>query len=88
MASSRSPRHWRAFAFFVLADLVILAFTWHSHVTYVGGPGRPTIMPVGQLIGWSMVVMITLGLLLAAVASRRTRNLPSYRQVRLHPPAD
>jgi len=51
-------RAWRWFA--VLAGLAVLdlALTIHAHLTFHRTPGGPTVMPLGQLLGWASSVVL------------------------------
>ena len=58
----------RWIAVLVLLAVVDWALTIHAHLTYRHHSGGPTIMPLGQLLGWitSIGLVIIIALLLIA----------------------
>ena len=79
MSPARRRRNW-LLAILVI-DAVDFLLSYNAHRHYVAGPGQPTVMPLGQLLGWSTSVILLIVLLVATYTTFRTRNLPSYQRV-------
>ena len=73
-----SRRQLRWIAVLGLADILAFALTIHSHLTYHAAPNGPTVMTIGQLLGWiiSVALLIIVGLIiLGARQAERYRRL-------------
>lgn len=66
------------------ADGLAWILTVHSHFTYHHTVGGPTIMPVGQLLGWVVSILLLIVIALIVLAARQNaryeRRPPRYRQ--------
>ena len=60
----------------VLALLAIVdwALTIHAHLTYHHHPGGPTIMPLGQLLGWVTSIGLVVVIMVLLIARQRQRT--------------
>ncbi|HZY76829.1 MAG TPA: hypothetical protein VFE40_10950 [Jatrophihabitantaceae bacterium] len=65
---SRRVRNW-AIAL-GLGDVLSWALTVHAHLTFHHHRKGPTVMPVGQLLGWSISVLLLIALLVLLYAAR------------------
>jgi hypothetical protein len=65
------PRRPVVLAALVVADAVTFALTIHTHLDYRSGGagGAPTVMSLGQLLGW--IISVGLLLVLAALVAAR-----------------
>ena len=56
-------RMWTWLAILSVLTAADLAATIHAHVTWKPSPNGPTVMPLGQLLGWisSTVLLIAVG---------------------------
>ncbi|HEU5267596.1 MAG TPA: hypothetical protein VFU35_12895, partial [Jatrophihabitans sp.] len=53
-----------------VVDALAFALTIHAHLTWRRQPGGPTVMPLGQLLGWIISVGLLLILILVVLESR------------------
>jgi hypothetical protein len=65
---SHRVRNW-AIALGV-ADAVCWALTVHAHLTFHHHRKGPSVMSVGQLLGWSFSILLLISLLLLLYAAR------------------
>jgi hypothetical protein len=56
-----------------VADALAFALTIHAHLTFRHASNGPTVMPLGQLIGWILSVGLLLILILVVLESRPPR---------------
>jgi hypothetical protein len=56
-----------------VADALAFALTIHAHLTYHHAANGPTVMPLGQLLGWIISVGLLLILILVVLESRPPR---------------
>lgn len=69
-----SPRVVRIVGVLGLIDIAIFALTIHAHLSFHRKPGGPTVMPLGQLMGWFLgflILFVIAVILFAARASER-----------------
>jgi hypothetical protein len=78
-------RGWIVFGVFAALDALDFALTIRDHFTYRGGHGMPTVMPVGQVLGWFTSVSLFLllaGISYGAFRGRAARSRSTYRHPR------
>jgi len=61
----------RWIAALALLAIVDWALTVHAHLTYHHHPGGPTIMPLGQLLGWVTSVGLVVVIVILLIARYR-----------------
>ena len=54
-------------------DALTLALTIHTNVTYHAGANGPTVMPLGAVLGWVIVVLLTGAIAFIVKESSRSR---------------
>jgi len=64
----------RWIAALVLLAIVDWALTIHAHLTYHHHPGGPTIMPLGQLLGWVTSIGLVAVIVILLIARHRQRT--------------
>lgn len=52
------------------ADVLAWVLTIHAHLTFHRHKNGPTVMTVGQLLGWSLSVLLLIALLVLLLAAR------------------
>jgi hypothetical protein len=59
---------------FGVAEVVVLALTLHAHFTFHsnGGPNSPSVMSVGQLLGWFFSAALLIAMILLVAAARQS----------------
>jgi hypothetical protein len=64
---------WRWVIALAAADLIVFAITLHAHLSFhdAGGPNSPSVMSVGQLLGWFFTVALFCALLAVVAGSRQ-----------------
>ena len=65
-----------------VADVLVWVLTVHAHLTFHRTRTGPSVMPVGQLLGWAFSVLLLVALvvlLLAVRADARYRNARAPR---------
>jgi uncharacterized membrane protein len=64
-----SPRARNWIIALAVADAICFALTVHAHLSFHHARGGPTVMSVGQLLGWaiSALLLIAIGVVLVAV---------------------
>jgi len=74
-------------AVLAVAEVVVLALTLHAHFTFHsnGGPNTPSVMSIGQLLGWFFSIAIPIVMVLIVGAARQSARYrggsppPRYR---------
>ncbi len=52
-------------------DIVVFALTLHAHLTFHRTPNSPTVMTVGQVLGWLITGVLLVAIALIVKESRR-----------------
>ena len=60
-----------------VVDALAFGLTIHAHLTYHHSHDGPSVMPLGQLLGWILSVALLLVLILVVLESRPPRP-PRY----------
>jgi hypothetical protein len=63
-----------------VADALSWALTIHAHLTYHRGKNGPSVMPEGQLLGWSLSVLLLIALVLLLLGARADAKYRKDRQ--------
>jgi hypothetical protein len=66
-----SSRAWRWLAFLVPLMALDLGLTIHAHVTFRHSRTGPTVMSVGQLLGWASSVVLLCIILIVVIGGRK-----------------
>jgi hypothetical protein len=75
---SHRMRNW-AIALAV-GDVVSWVLTVHAHLTFHRHKNGPSVMPIGQLLGWSISILLLIALLLLLLAARVDARYRGSRQ--------
>ena len=75
---SRRVRNW-AIALSA-ADVLSWVLTIHAHLSFHRHKNGPSVMPVGQLLGWSISILLLIALLLLLLAARADARYRGSRE--------
>ncbi len=78
-----SPRVKRWAIALAVADALAWALTIHAHLTFRQRKGGPSVMSEGQLLGWSLSVLLLIALILLLLGARADAK---YRRDQQRPP--
>jgi hypothetical protein len=70
-------RRWSGLIVLSVLSAIDLAATIHAHLTWKRTAGGPTVMPLGQLLGWVSSTLLVIAVVLAVItgiASTRRRR--------------
>ena len=62
-----------------LLDLLVFALTLHAHTTYRRTATGPSVMPVGQLLGWAASAVLFALVILVILGARRAARDRDWR---------
>jgi hypothetical protein len=77
MRRSVTRRRWTWLIVLCALSAIDLAATIHAHLTWKRTAGGPTVMPLGQLLGWVSSTLLVIAVVLAlitGISSRRQRR--------------
>jgi hypothetical protein len=68
-----------------VADAVVWALTINAHLSFHRSKNSPSVMPVGQLLGWSFSILLLIALVLLLLGARadakyRRANAPKRQR--------
>ncbi len=72
--SAVGRRAWRWFAVLVGLGLIDLGLTIHAHLDFHRTPGGPSVMPIGQLLGWATSALLLITACLVALGASYDRR--------------
>lgn len=75
-----STRAWRWFVIFLVAAAVDLALSIHAHLTFHATKGGPSVMTVGQLLGWASTVALLAAATCIAIGGLNERRRSGPRR--------
>lgn len=75
-----SPRVVRILGILGLIDILVFALTIHAHMSFHRKPGGPTVMPLGQLMGWFIGFFLLFAIVVILFAARTSEKYKRAEQ--------